>query len=224
MRMLVVEDDPSLLKTVARRLKESGYGVDSAKDGEEGLRLAEIVEYDCIILDLMLPVLDGLTVLKKLRARKIATPVLILTAKDAVEDRVKGLDTGADDYLVKPFSFDELLARVRALLRRRGEDREVVLRIDDLTLDTTTHVATRAGKEIELTAKEYAILEYLMRNKGILLTRSQIIEHVWHYDFDYTSNVVEVYIRYLRRKVDEGFTYKLIHTVRGSGYMLKEKR
>jgi DNA-binding response OmpR family regulator len=224
MRMLVVEDDPSLLKTIAKRLKESGYSVDTAKDGEEGLDFAELFEHDCIILDLMLPVIDGLTLLKKLRAKKIGTPVLILTARDAIEDRVKGLDLGADDYLVKPFSFDELLARVRALLRRRSDDREVVLRIDDLALDTTTHMAKRAGKDIELTAKEYAILEYLMRNKGILLTRSQIIEHVWNYDFDYNSNVVEVYIRYLRRKIDEGFEHKLIYTIRGSGYMLKEKK
>jgi len=224
MRMLVVEDEPSLLKTIGRRLKESGYSVDMAKDGEEGLDFAEMIEYDCIILDIMLPVMDGLTVLKKLRMKKIGTPVLILTARDAIEDRVRGLDMGADDYLVKPFSFDELLARVRALLRRRGDDREVVLRLADLTLDTTTHIAVRDGKTIELTAKEYAILEYLLRNRGMLVTRSQIIEHVWNYDFDYNSNVVEVYIRYLRRKIDDGFDQKLIHTVRGSGYMLKEEK
>ncbi len=222
--MLVVEDEPSLLKTTARRLKEAGYSVDTAGDGQEGLGFAEVVDYDCIILDLMLPIIDGFTILQKLRMKKIPTPVLILTAKDAIEDRVRGLDMGADDYLVKPFSFDELLARVRALLRRRGEDREVVLRIGDLTLDTTTHIAKRGEKIIELTAKEYAMLEYLLRNKEMLLTRSQIIEHVWNYDFDYNSNVVEVYIRYLRRKIDDGFEKKLIHTMRGSGYMLKEKK
>ncbi len=224
MRMLVVEDEPSLIKTTARRLKEAGYSVDTAKDGQEGLGFAEVVDYDCIILDLMLPIMDGFTVLQKLRMKKIPTPVLILTAKDAIEDRVRGLDMGADDYLVKPFSFDELLARVRALLRRRGDDREVILRIGDLTLDTTTHIAKRGEKIIELTAKEYAMLEYLLRNKGMLVTRSQIIEHVWNYDFDYNSNVVEVYIRYLRRKIDDGFEQKLIHTMRGSGYMLKEKK
>jgi len=224
MRMLVVEDEPSLLRTIGKRLKESGYSVDMAEDGEEGLDFAKMIEYDCIILDLMLPVMDGLTVLKKLRMKKIGTPVLILTARDAIEDRVRGLDMGADDYLVKPFSFDELLARVRALLRRRGDDREVILRLADLTLDTTTHIAFRGGKTIELTAKEYAILEYLLRNRGMLVTRSQIIEHVWNYDFDYNSNVVEVYIRYLRRKIDDGFEQKLIHTIRGSGYMLKEER
>jgi len=223
-RMLVVEDEPSLIKTTARRLKEAGYSVDTAKDGQEGLGFAEVVDYDCIILDLMLPIMDGFTVLQKLRMKKIPTPVLILTAKDAIEDRVRGLDMGADDYLVKPFSFDELLARVRALLRRRGDDREVILRIGDLTLDTTTHIAKRGEKIIELTAKEYAMLEYLLRNKGMLVTRSQIIEHVWNYDFDYNSNVVEVYIRYLRRKIDDGFEQKLIHTMRGSGYMLKEKK
>lgn len=223
MRLLVVEDEPSLLKTIAKRLKEKGYSVDTAKNGKDGLAFAEAGDYDGIILDIMLPIIDGLTILKKLRANKVLAPVLLLTARDAIQDRVEGLDLGADDYLVKPFSFDELLARIRALLRRQGENREVVLGIGDLTLDTTTHVATRKGKNIELTTKEYAVLEYLLRNKEQLLTKSQIIEHVWDYSFDYNSNIVEVYIRYLRRKIDDDFEPKLIHTMRGSGYILKEQ-
>lgn len=222
MRILVVEDEPQLSRILTKRLKEAGYSVDTAENGEEGQSFAEAVDYDCIILDILLPIINGFSLLKELRVCGIHTPVLILTAKDAVEDRVKGLDLGADDYLTKPFSFDEFLARVRALLRRRGEDKDTVLSISDLTLDTTTHIASRAGRTIELTAKEYSVLEYLLRNKGRLLTRSQIIEHVWNYDFDYNSNVVEVYIRYLRRKIEEGFKQKLIHTLRGSGYMLKE--
>jgi len=223
MRILVVEDEPSLSRLVAKRLKEEGYSVDTAGDGEAALAFAAEADYDCIILDISLPVMDGLTVLRKLRAWKNISPVLILTARDAVSDRVAGLDLGADDYLTKPFSFDELLARVRALLRRQGEGKEVVLKAGDLTLDTTTHVAGRQGKAIELTTKEYGVLEYLLRNKGRILTKSQIIEHVWDYNFDYGSNVVEVYIRYLRRKIDDGFDSKLIHTVRGSGYILREK-
>lgn len=221
MRILVVEDQPSLLKTIARRLQEDGYSVDTAKDGEEGLDFALVSDYDCIVLDIMLPVIDGMTVLKRLRENNIMTPVLFLTAKDAIEDRVRGLDLGADDYLIKPFSFDELLARIRALLRRQSISRETVIKIKDLTLDTNTHAVTRGGKPIELTAKEYAVLEYLMRNKGRLLTRSQIADHVWNYDFEGNSNIVDVYIRYLRRKIDDGFEDKLIQTVRGSGYMMR---
>jgi heavy metal response regulator len=221
MRILVVEDQPSLLKTIARRLQEDGYSVDTANDGEEGLDFALVSDYDCIVLDIMLPVIDGMTVLKRLRENNIVTPVLFLTAKDAIEDRVRGLDLGADDYLIKPFSFDELLARIRALLRRQSISRETVIKIKDLTLDTNTHAVTRGGKPIELTAKEYAVLEYLMRNKGRLLTRSQIADHVWNYDFEGNSNIVDVYIRYLRRKIDDGFEDKLIQTVRGSGYMMR---
>lgn len=223
MRILVVEDQPSLLKSIARRLQEDGYCVDTAKDGEEGLDFALAADYDCIVLDIMLPGIDGLTVLKRLRENNVMTPVLLLTAKDAVEDRVRGLDLGADDYLIKPFSFDELLARIRALLRRQSASREAVIKIKDLTLDTNTHTVTRGGKPIELTAKEYAVLEYLMRNKGRLLTRSQIADHVWNYDFEGNSNIVDVYIRYLRRKIDDGFEDKLIQTVRGSGYMMRDE-
>jgi len=223
MRILVIEDETPLLQIIKKRLNEEGYAVDTAKDGKAGLELEEAVVYDCIVLDIMLPVKDGFTVLKILRARKIGSPILILTARDAVEDRVNGLDLGADDYLVKPFSFDEFLARVRALLRRQGEEKVNVLSIGDLTLDTNTRVVTRGEKYIELTSKEYAILEYLLRNKNIVLKKSQIAEHIWDFNFDYTSNIVEVYIRYLRRKIDSDFKSKLIHTIRGVGYVIREK-
>jgi len=223
MRILVVEDQPSLLKCISRRLQEDGYSVDTTKDGEEGLDFALAADYDCIVLDIMLPIIDGLTVLKRLRENNVITPVMLLTAKDTIEDRVKGLDLGADDYLIKPFSFDELLARIRALLRRQSIKRETVIKIKDLTMDTNTHAVTRSGKPIELTAKEYAVLEYLMRNKARLLTRSQIADHVWNYDFEGNSNIVDVYIRYLRRKIDDGFENKLIQTIRGSGYMMRDE-
>jgi len=224
MRLLVVEDEPSLLRVVTKRLKEEGHSVDNTGDGREGLELAETTDYDCIVLDISLPSLDGLTILRRLRAQKKNDPVLLLTAKDAVSDRVMGLDLGADDYLTKPFSLDELSARIRALLRRQTESREVILSVADLTLDTTTHMASRRGEPIELTTKEYALLEYLMRNKNQVLTKSQIIDHVWDYAFSYNSNLVEVYIRYLRRKVDDRFESKLIHTVRGTGYVLREPK
>ncbi len=223
MRLLVIEDEPSLLKVVAKRLKEEGYSVDTAKDGREGENYIYSTDYDCIILDIMLPFIDGLSLLRNIRAKKISTPVLILTAKDSIDDRVIGLDTGADDYLIKPFSFDELLARVRALLRRQKEKRDLILSVGDLQLDTLTREVKRGNRPIELTSKEYAMLEYLLRNKNRVLTRSQIAEHVWDYDFDYNSNIVEVYIRYLRRKIDENFDAKLLHTVRGGGYMIKDK-
>jgi len=223
MRILVVEDEPNLLKIISRRLREECYSVDSSNNGEEGLYFATSTEYDCIILDLMLPIIDGLTILKKLRLKNTNIPVIILTAKDSIEDRVKGLDSGADDYLTKPFSFEELLARVRALLRRPVDSRENILSISDLTLDTTTHLVCRGVESLELTAKEYSILEYFMKNKGRVLSRSQIAEHVWNYDFDYESNIIDVYIRYLRRKIENDSNIKLLHTVRGSGYVLKVK-
>lgn len=223
-RILVVEDEISLLKLITKRLKEEGYSVDSCMDGEEGRYFAEVTKYDCIILDLLLPKINGLTLLKGLRSKDIMTPVLILTARDSIEDRVIGLDTGADDYLVKPFSFDELLARVRALLRRKRDSKGNVLSIADLTLDTITHCVTRNNKTLELTSKEYALLEYLMRNKEQILTRTQIAEHIWNFDFDCGSNIVDVYIRYLRGKIDDGFESKLIHTVRGRGYVLRENK
>ncbi len=223
MRLLVIEDEKSLLKIIAKRLKEEGYSVDAVTNGRDGENYIYSTDYDCIILDIMIPIVDGLTLLRRIRAKKISTPVLLLTAKDSIEDRVVGLDTGADDYLIKPFSFDELLARVRALLRRRKEKRDIVLSIGDLKLDTVTREVKRGDKLIELTSKEYSILEYFLRNKNRVLTKSQIAEHVWNYDFEYNSNIVEVYIRYLRRKIDEDFKNKLIHTIRGGGYVLKDE-
>jgi DNA-binding response OmpR family regulator len=171
----------------------------------------------------MIPIVDGLTLLRKMRLKKVLTPVLFLTAKDTIEDRVIGLDTGADDYLIKPFSFDELLARVRALLRRRDESRDIVLSMGDLKLNTITREMVRGNKLIELTSKEYSLLEFFLRNKNRILTKHQIAEHVWNYDFEYNSNIVEVYIRYLRRKIDDSFENKLIHTIRGVGYLFKDK-
>lgn len=224
MKILIAEDELQVRKIVAKRLKQEGFVVDTAKDGGICLNLINIYEYDCIILDIMLPVIDGISILKSLRAKKINTPILLLTAKSSVGDRVKGLDLGADDYLTKPFSFDELVARVRVLLRR--EPRNIVneLRIADLSLNLITREVARDGKLIELTSKEYALLEYLLRNKERILTKAQIAEHIWNYDFEYSSNIVEVYIKYLRRKIDENFKEKLIHTVRGMGYILKVKK
>lgn len=223
MRILVIEDETSLLRIITKRLHEEGYAVDCAKNGREGEDYIYSADYDCIILDIMIPFIDGLSLLRKIRAKKISTPVLLLTAKDSIEDRVTGLDTGADDYLVKPFSFDELLARIRALLRRQEEKRDIILSAGDLELDTLTREVKRNNKPIELTMKEYSLLEYLLRNKNIVLTRSQIAEHIWGYDFDYNSNIVEVYIRYLRRKIDEGHETRLLHTKRGRGYMISDK-
>jgi DNA-binding response OmpR family regulator len=223
LRLLVVEDEPSLLSIITKRLKEEGYGVDSAKDGREGENYISSAEYDCIILDIMIPFQDGLTLLRKIRAKNISAPVLLLTAKDSIDDRVTGLDSGADDYLIKPFSFDELLARVRAMLRRHKDKKNTILSAGDLEMDTITREVKRGGKAIELTSKEYSILEYFLRNKNRVLTKSQIAEHVWNYDFEYNSNIVEVYVRYLRRKMDEEFENKLIHTIRGGGYVIKDR-
>lgn len=223
LRFLVIEDELSLLKIIALRLKEEGYIVDTARNGKEDKDYIDAFEYDCIILDLMIPIIDGLTLLKEIRAKKVTTPVLILTAKDSIKDRVIGLDTGADDYLMKPFSFDELFARIRAILRRQKEKRDMVLSIDDLKLNTITREVTRGDKVIELTSKEYSLLEYFLRNKNRVLTKSQIAENLWNFDFDYSSNIVEVYIRYLRRKIDDNFENKLIHTIRGAGYVIKDK-
>ncbi len=221
MRILVVDDDRRLCAVIKRGLLEEGYAVDLAYDGEEGEYLAEVNPYDLIILDIMLPSRDGIQVCHDLRAKKVNTPILMLTAKDTVEDRVKGLDTGADDYLVKPFAFNELLARVRALLRREGMSKSPELRVAELTMNTLTRQVWRGQRPIELTTKEYVILEYLMRHPNAVVTRTMIEEHAWDYDFDSLSNLVDVYIRRLRRKIDNEREDSLIQTVRGAGYRLK---
>ena len=221
MRILIVEDDRSLHRIIRRRLTEEGYAVDGCFDGEDALYYMESEVYDCVILDWMLPKKDGVIVLREFRNRGFQTPVLMLTAKDSVTDRVEGLDAGADDYLTKPFAYDELSARVRALLRRNTETKKNKLQIADLIMDVSSHSVFRGGKEISLTSREYALLEYFLRNQGQVLTRSQIADHVWNYDFDYDSNIVDVYVRYLRNKIDKGFDCPLIHTVRGYGYVVK---
>jgi heavy metal response regulator len=218
-RVLVVEDEVRVRSFVERGLREAGFAVDGAGDGEEGLRLALVNPYDAIVLDLMLPKKDGLAVLRELRAAGRATPVLVLTARDEVDDKVRGLNAGADDYLPKPFAFAELLARVRALLRR-GTARPSLLEIGDLRVDILARKAERSGQRLDLTPKEFALLEYLARHAGEVVTRTMISEHVWDMNFDSFSNVIDVYIRYLRRKIDEPFEQKLIHTRRGVGYVL----
>ena len=223
MRILIVEDEKKIADFIKRGLKEEGYAVDTANDGENGLFLAKTNDYDLILLDLMLPKIDGITVCKTLRESKILAPIIMLTAKDAVKDKVTGLDAGADDYLTKPFAFEELLARIRAILRKKGEQEQAVkLQVGDLSIDLATHKVRRAGKEIELTSKEFALLEYFMRNAGKVVTRTMISEHVWDIDFDTFTNVIDVYVNYLRNKIDSGTKKKLIQTVRGRGYLLKE--
>jgi DNA-binding response OmpR family regulator len=221
MRILVVDDDRRLCAIIKRGLLEEAYAVDLAYDGEEGEYLAEVNPYDLIILDIMLPNKDGIEVCHDLRTKKINTPILMLTAKDTVEDRVRGLNTGADDYLIKPFAFNELLARVRALLRREGMSKSPELRVGDLTLNTLTRQIWRGQRPIELTTKEYVILEYFMRHPNVVVTRTMIEEHAWDYDFDSLSNLVDVYIRRLRHKIDNEGEDSLIQTVRGAGYRLK---
>jgi len=220
MRVLIIEDNQRLCESLKRSLEDDCYAVDTAADGISGQMLAESDLYDVIILDLRLPGRNGLEVCRELRRQKITTPILMLTALDAVEDRVSGLDSGADDYLVKPFSLDELRARLRALLRRDAPVKTGVLTVADLELDPATHVVSRAGRPIELTAREYALLEYLMRNPNRLITREMIETRLWADDNEIFSNVVDVYIRRLRRKIDEPFAVKLIETVRGYGYRL----
>lgn len=221
MRILLIEDEEKIASFIKRGLKEEHYVVDVAGDGEKAMFLAEINPYDLIILDIILPGKDGISVCKELRAKKIDVPILILTAKGSVKDKVEGLDAGADDYLAKPFAFEELLARVGALLRRNRAEKTTLLKLADLELDQLTHSVKRAGKEIALTAKEYALLEYLMLNAGQIVTRTMISEHVWNEDFDSFTNVIDVYVNYLRSKIDKGFKKQLIHTTRGVGYILK---
>jgi len=220
MRILVIEDEKKVASFIKKGLEEEHYAVDTAHDGEMGLYMADVNEYDLIVLDLMIPKIDGLEVLKRIRSNKNNVPILVLTAKDTVEDIVKGLDSGCDDYLTKPFNFTVFLARIRALLRREKIEKEPLLKIADLILSPVTHKVTRKGKEIELTSKEYALLEYFMRNPHRVLTRTMISEHVWDYHFDSLTNVIDVYVNYLRRKIDKDFELKLIHTIRGVGYIL----
>ncbi|MDE2027735.1 MAG: response regulator transcription factor [Candidatus Omnitrophica bacterium] len=222
MRILVIEDEVKIAQFIKRGLKEEGYAVDVAVDGEEGHFMLSSNDYDAIILDLMLPKIDGLTLCRRLRQEGDQVPIIMLTAKDTVKDKVKGLDMGADDYLPKPFAFEELLARVRVLLRKKDSRVQTQLRVDDLCLDLLTHKVTRSEKDIDLTVKEFALLEYLMRNAGNIVTRTMISEHVWDINFDTFTNVIDVYINYLRNKVDSGFDNKMIHTVRGKGYLLKK--
>ena len=221
MRLLLVEDEPKVASFIRRALEEESYAVDVCVDGTTGLDWAQGVNYDLIILDLMLPGLPGLQLLRHLRAAGVKTPVLILTARSEVDQRVKGLDAGADDYLTKPFAIEELIARARALFRRASGTPTGTLQVDDLVLNPVTREVTRAGQRIELTSKEYALLEYLMRNAGRVLTRPMITEHVWDLDFDTFTNVIDVYISYLRNKIDRGRDSSLIQTVRGSGYMIR---
>jgi len=222
-RVLLVEDNGPLQRIIEKRLSEEGYSTDSSSDGDEGAGFACAYDYDLAILDIMLPKVSGLEILKMIKKRNPLTPVLLLTAKDSVVDKVAGLDAGADDYLVKPFAFDELLARVRALMRRQTDVEGSSLSIADLTIDLLARKVQRGSKEITLTVKEFALLEYMLRNKQRILTRSQIADHVWNYSFDSGTNIVDVYIRYLRRKIDSDESQKLIHTIRGVGYILKEE-
>ena len=222
MRILVVEDEKKVAGFVKRGLEEESYAVDVAYDGEQGQHLAEVNEYDVILLDIMLPKKSGIEVLRELRGKSIKTPVLLLTARDSVDDRVEGLDSGADDYLTKPFAFAELIARVRALMRR-GEQGLSILQFCDLSLDPATRRAKRGEREIELTVKEYALLEYFLRNPNRVLTRTMIAEHVWDHTFDSETNVVDVYLNHLRNKIDKDEEVKLLHTVRGVGYVLRDE-
>jgi heavy metal response regulator len=220
MRVLVVEDEPAIANFVLQGLTEAGYAVDVARDGQEGLDYALVADYDVLVLDIMLPKLDGLSLLRELRRRGTKTPSLVLTARDTVDNRVEGLDAGADDYLVKPFAFPELLARIRALLRRPPLQMGTVLQIADLEMDTAKRDVRRNGRAIDLSPREFAVLEYLMRHPNQVLTRTQIAEHVWNFDFYNESNVVDVYVGYLRRKIDQDKDVPLIHTVRGVGYRI----
>ena len=223
MRILFAEDERDLNDIITKKLTAQGYSVDSVYDGEEAIDILSYTDYDAVILDIMMPKADGFAVLRALRGAGKNTPVLFLTARDSVQDRVAGLDSGANDYLVKPFSVEELLARIRAMTRTAFGVSDSLLSVGDLTMDTAAKVVKRGGKEIPLSAKEYALLEYLMHNVGIVLSREKIENHIWNFDYEGGTNVVDVYIRYLRKKIDEGYDKKLIHTVRGRGYVLREE-
>ena len=223
MRILLAEDERDLNHIIAKRLTAEGYSVDCCFDGQKAIDILSYTDYDALILDVMMPRADGYAVLRALRDKGKTTPVLFLTARDAVADRVKGLDSGANDYLVKPFSFEELFARLRAMTRTSFGTTENVLRVDDLTLDRASQTVRRGNREIALSAKEYALLEYLMLNSGVVLSREKIEDHIWNFDYEGGTNVVDVYISYLRKKIDEGEKTKLIHTVRARGYMLRKE-
>jgi len=223
MRILVVEDEKKVSGFIKKGLQEEGYAVDVAFDGKTGLQMAMDRIHDLIVLDIHLPGMDGLSLLHQLRTARVSTPVLLLTVRANIEDKVLGLDSGADDYLTKPFAFQELVARIRALLRRQTEEKLPVLRFADLTLDPARRVVLRGARKIDLTAKEYALLDYFIRNPGRVLTRTMIVEHVWDYNFDSMTNIIDVYVNYLRRKIDSDREHKLIRTVRGVGYVLKEE-
>jgi heavy metal response regulator len=222
MRILIVEDDKKVAGFLQKGLREEQYAVDVCRDGKEAVYEAEVHSYDVIILDIMLPGKDGFTICRELRENDVLTPILMLTAKDSLEDKISGLSTGADDYLTKPFSFEELLARIRALLRRSQDYKTGSLKAADLELDPLRHTVQRAGKPITLSGKEYALLEYLLRNKGIVLSQSKIIDHVWDRNYDGTSNLINVYINHLREKIDKEAEVKLIKTIRGQGYKIDE--
>lgn len=224
MRILLAEDERDMNRVITRRLTWEGYSVDSCFDGQEALDYLESAPYDAVVLDVMMPHTDGFQVLEIMRGRGDETPVLLLTARDSLKDKVEGLDLGADDYLVKPFEFEELMARIRVMTRRKGSQHGNIYSCGDLTVDSVQHKVQRSGAVIELTAKEYALLEYMIRNKGIVLSREQIETNLWNYDNIVGSNVVDVYIRMLRRKIDDGWEKKLIQTVRGYGYVLKETK
>ena len=221
MRLLVVEDEKKLNDLITKKLEKEYYGVDSCFDGEEAIRYVEGTEYDAIILDIMLPKFDGFEVIKRIRAKKNKVPILLLTARDNIDDKVKGLDYGADDYLVKPFIFEELMARIRVLLRRNSGNADNVVTIANLKVDLDAKTVFRDGVLIKLSGREYSILEYLIRNKGKILPRERIEDHIWNYEYEGGTNVIDVYIRYLRKKIDDNYTPKLIHTIRGLGYVLR---
>lgn len=220
--MLIVEDEPGIVEFIKQGLEEEGYVVDSAPDGKAGFSFAISADYDVIVLDVMLPYIDGFEVCRELRKRSVTIPIIMLTARDAISDRVEGLNTGADDYLTKPFAFEELLARIRAVTRRGRSELANVIRIADLEVDLDRHTVTRAGYKVDLTPREFSLLEYLTTSRNRVLSRTKIMENVWGFDFDAETNVVDVYIRYLRQKIDDGFDLKLIKTVRGVGYMVGE--
>ena len=224
MRILIAEDEKSLNRIIAKQLKASGYSVDCCFNGEEAYELISITDYDAAVFDVMMPKIDGFSLLRKIRKDGNNLPVLFLTARDSIEDRVEGLDIGADDYLVKPFAFEELLARIRVLIRKNSVSKSNIITVADLTVDISSRKVTRSGRDISLSAKEYELLQYLAVNNGIVLSREKIEDHIWNYDYEGGTNVVDVYIRYLRKKIDDGFDKKLIHTVRGMGYVLREEK